>query len=209
MNKRIYLILLIVGSALAIALVIFYFLWPFGSGGPKAPQPQPLPSEIPSQPFDPSRPPTLDTSDVPTPDINDPAERERQAQEALKRQGLDFSARQGSYSSADEFIAIRQIYPQSTSNLVAFLEDKRQSLIDKHPFYGASYGRTTRSLSAKILSGTPIVESKSAVVEVQTQVVTNDSNGSESISYERVTISYTKSGSTWLAERVETTPMDL
>lgn len=207
MNKRTYLILLVIGAIVAVGLVIFYFLWPRDTQTPVT-QPPPV-DRAPAQPFDPSRPPTLEPSTEPAPDINDPAERERQAQEALKRQALDFASRQGSYSSVDEFAAIRQVYTQSTQELADFLEGERQTLIARYPAFGPSYGRTTRSLSAKILTGIPVLESGTAEVEVQAQVVTNSASGGETIGYERIVVSYTKSGNTWVASRVEASPLEL
>jgi len=207
-KKRIYLIVLIISAAAAVAAVVFYFLWP-GISGPTPSKQPPAQTSTPPAPFDPSRPPTLQPPTGSAPDINDPAEQERQAEEALKRQALDFAGRQGSYSNANDFVAIRQAYPQSTTQLATFLESQRQELINTYPSYGAPYGRTMRSLSANITAGQPILNGTAATVEVQTQVVTNNTNGSSATSYVKVTIEYIKSGDVWMADHIQSEPLPL
>jgi len=206
-NKRVFLITLIVVAVLAVLGVIYFFFWPFDFG--TQPERQPPPQETPVQPFDPSRAPVREQPEGPAPDINDPAEQERQAQEALKRQALDFSARAITYSSVNQFESIRQVYPDSTNELVEFLENQRQELASRYPAFGPAYGRTTRSLSANITDGTPVLENETVTVAVQAQVIINGTDGSETISYERITITFNRVGESWFADRIETQPLDL
>jgi hypothetical protein len=202
MQKRTYLILLIVGAVLALIAVVFFFLRPFGDGTP-ATQPTPPPSGVPQTPFNPAAPPTFESPTGVAPDINDPAEQERQAQEALKRQAMSYAGRVGSHSSVDGFISIRQVYTESTEPLRERLESERQSLVATYPSFGPNYGKTTRSLSAFIASSEPIFTGTFALVEVQAQVVTNDTNGTETITYEKIAITFTRSNGEWLAAEIE------
>jgi len=208
MNRRaILLILLVVGAIAGILAVIFFIIRPFEGSGPA--QPSPLPE--PSRPtFDPSQPPVTPSAPTgTTPSTSDPVERERQAQEALKRQALDYAGRQGSYSSVDGFIAIRQVYTLSTPTLQQFLESKRQELVRQYPGFGPSWSKGTRPLSAKITSGTPVLSSPQVVVEVQAQTTTNETDGTETVAYERIIITYTSINGSWIAERVDIAPLEL
>ena len=189
--------------------LFFFIVRPFDGGDQDVIQPEPPPTEIPDRPFDPTTPPVLEPSTGPTPDVNSPEERERQAQEALKRQAMSFAGRSGSYSSVDSFASMRQVYSESTERLRDFLETQRQDLISRYPSFGSSYGRTVRSLSADVVSGVPVLSNDTVVLEVQTQVTINATDGQESIIYEMVTVTFVKSGEEWVADDVRVAPLDL
>lgn len=207
MQKRVYLILLIVGAVVGIILVVVFLIKPF-SGTPST-QPAPLDRGAVERPFNPAEPPTFQSATGPAPDVNSPEEQERQAQEALKRQAMSYAGRQGSYSSIDGFESMRQVYPESTKTLADFLEAERQKLIAAHPSYGPSYGRTTRSLSANIVSSEPILTGTKAVLEVQAQVLTNEADGTEHLTYEKITVSFEKSNGEWVANDIRRDPLQL
>ncbi|MCR4256123.1 MAG: hypothetical protein NUW08_00260, partial [Candidatus Uhrbacteria bacterium] len=117
MNKRYLFIILLVVGVVAVALVLWFILRPALPFVRTPEQPPTLPTRV-ETPFDPSnavpQPPTGTTGNV---DPASPEERERQAQAALNRQTMDFGARQGTYSNADGFDSLRELYAVVTPEL--------------------------------------------------------------------------------------------
>lgn len=207
MNRRaILLILLVVGAIAGILAVIFLIIRPFEGVTPE--QPPPLPGQTRPE-FNPEQAvPTVPSPTGTPPSTTDPAEQERQAQEALKRQAMDYAGRQGSYSSVDGFASIRQVYTLSTTSLQQYLESQRQALAVQYPAFGPSWSKVTRPLSARIISGVPVLASAEVVVEVQAQTIVHDTNGAETVAYERITITYTGSAGARVADRIEIVPLN-
>ncbi len=205
-NKRLLLFLLVGGGILAIAAILFFVFKPFQQS-----------SQIPAQPdvpqqrvFNPQEAvPKLPEATGTPPSADDPAEAERQAQEALKRQAVEYAARQGTYSSVDGFAAVKTVYDQSTQAVQDFLKARSDKLITQYPSYGPSYGRTTRALSATIVSGTPILSGTEAHVDVQTQVILNDVQAQETVSYELVGLNLKKEAGVWLVSDITVEPLNL
>jgi len=197
MNKRIILTLLVLGAIAGILAVIYYILLPV-LPSPIAPQP-PAPTQLPSErPFN----PTPDLPKAPTTtgnvDANSPAERERQAQEALKRVALDLATRINTYSNADDFEALRQAQAIVDASYAKELDSLRQVLRQDHPSFGDSYGVTMNSLSAVINSPTPILTSTQASVSVQAQRVIESQRKPSDIQMVQINLQFTKNGTTWV-----------
>ncbi len=206
MPKRTLLILLIVGAIAAVLAVIIFILKPFGDLPGQ--QPPPLPERV-ERTFEPSDAVPKPPAPSPAPDVNDPAERERQAQEAMKRQGMDFAGRVGSYSSVDNFAALRDVYALVTDEYRAKLEVMRADLIKQYPSFGTSWGRTYRPLTTKILSGTPVLSSSRVVVEVQGQLIIERAGENPVVSNVKSTITFVKQGTNWIVSDVTEATLEL
>ncbi len=207
MNKRILFVLLALVGIIGIGLVVWFVLKPVLPGIPGFNQQPPALQPRVETPFDPSKavPPT------PNPmikaDPTSPEEKERQAQEALKRQALDFSARQGTYSNADDFDSLRELFPLVTSELRKKLETRREQLRLDHPSFGPSWSQTMRALSADVEpKSVPVLSNTKAVVYVQAQQVTQDRNA-QTTALVRLTVSFTKQGQLWIPSDVSLDPL--
>jgi DNA polymerase III gamma/tau subunit len=207
MNKRFLFVLLAIAGAIGISLVLWFILRPVLPSFPGInQQPPTLPNRV-ETPFDPTKsvPPTP-KSDVKA-DPTSPEERERQAQEALKRQALDFAARQGTYSNSDDFDSLREMFPVVTAALRAKLEARYNDLRRDHPAFGAAWSQTMRALSADIEpSSAPVLNGTQATVYVQAQQVT-ETNNSKTDSLVRLTVEFTRQGSTWIPSDVSLQPL--
>lgn len=204
MNRnRILFIVLVVAAAIGLGLVFWYVLRPVLPGTPatKTEQPPALP---PSVPFDPSKtapqPPQPTGEPV---DTTSPEERERQAQEALKRQAMDYASRQGTYSNADDYRALVDAQANVTVELATKLEDQRTLLRRSHPAFGPSYSQTIRSLSASIdATSVPLLNRSSATVRVQAQQITEEQGKARGVATVVVIVSFVKQGDNWIPSDV-------
>ncbi|HEU0050557.1 MAG TPA: hypothetical protein VFQ60_00685 [Patescibacteria group bacterium] len=196
MQRRTLAILLITGAILAILIVLF---WLFG-GKKLVQQPPPIvpsggPQIIPSQGT------STKTGPAPSPT----ALREAELENLVKRRAMLFSARVGSYSNADGFLAIQRAEIDAVTSVQAFLEGQRKQLATAHPAQGTYFGVTTRAVVAKITDGLPVLSHRSVTVAVQVQKTQN--NGDEqSIQYEEAAVSLIQNGSVWLVSRIEWKP---
>lgn len=205
-QKKIVAALLILFVIAAIAFLIWFLRTGQVPGLPKQ-QPPSLPSAVQSQPEQPS--PSAGTPT--TPAVNVPAtpasptmsrsEQERQAEDALKRDALMFASRVGSYSNADGFSTMKEVYASATDQVKTYLDGERQKLVQAHPQTGTSYGQTMRSLSAQITDGLPLLSSSAATVLVQTYHTIDDNNVQVS-DYQQATLSYVKKGDAWLVDKI-------
>ena len=195
-QKRLLFILLIVSAAVALGLVFWYILRPVLPSLPgTTQQPAPLPAGV---PFDPSKSaPQPPTNEVKV-DPNSAAEKQRQSDEALKRQAMDFAARQGTYSNADDYQALRDAQANVTDALKAKLEARRVQLKKDHPTFGTPYSQTIRTLSSEI-SGT-------GVVKVQAQQITEEQGKARVVATVIVTVTMQKSGDNWIPSDVTLEP---
>ncbi|MDO8617484.1 MAG: hypothetical protein Q7N87_01155 [Candidatus Uhrbacteria bacterium] len=209
MSKRTLALLLIIGGIVAILAVL---LWLFYSakripGSPLVPSGT-VPSGILKGKTSPNGSPSPQST-APATTIITPAERERQAQDALKQQAMVFVAREGSYSNADEFISIRGVYVDVTAGMQTVLELERQKLVAAHPARGAAWGQTSRSLSARVSSSLSVLDQTSAEVTVQAQVTVTAGDAPSSVTYQEIILSFQKVGDRWLVSRMTSRPLAL
>ncbi|MEK7473926.1 MAG: hypothetical protein AAB668_04385 [Patescibacteria group bacterium] len=209
MNKRyIFVILVVVGIA-AVALVLWFILRPALPFVRKPGQPPTLPPRV-ETPFDPSnavpQPPTGTTGTV---DPTSPEERERQAQAALNRRAMDFGARQGTYSNADGFDSLRELYVTVTPELQVKLEARRTQLLRDHPTFGTSWSQTMRTLSSSIENGSlPLGNRTDAAVVIQAQQITDDARTGQTSVLVALRISFVKQNDTWIPSDVTLQPLN-
>ncbi len=212
MSKRTLALLLIIGGIVAILAVLLWLFYPAkrAPGSPLQPSGTVpvgvLKGKSPNGSPSPSR---AGGTTPPAPAVMTSAERERQAQEALKQQAMVFAAREGSYSNADEFISIRAVYVDVTAGMQTFLEAERQQLIKAHPARGASWGQTSHALSARLSSNPPLLGKDSAEVTVQIQQTITADNNSPTVSYQEIILSFQKVGDRWLVTHLTSHPLAL
>lgn len=205
-NKRLLLFLLIAGGILGVLAVVFFILKPFQNSN----QPSEQPTVPEQRPFNPQGAvPQLPEATGTPPSPNDPAEAERQAQEALKREAMNYAARQGTYSSVDGFASVKTVFDLSTQEVRDFLQARSDQLAKQYPSYGPSYGRTTRALSAAITDGTPVLDGSQVGIDVQAQVILNDAQGNETVSYELIRLTFAKIADAWLVSNIRIEPLNL
>ncbi len=193
MNKRTTLLLLLAVAVLLIAGVLY---WMFGGKTGPVQQP-PAPQPTGGVPAETSVPFTTSTNRGMT-----DAEKERQAQEAIKRQAMILGSRLGTYGNADAFVAIKTVYVDATSDVQAYLESIRVRLDREHPIKSGAWGQTTKALSARIDSGFPVLTSRAVDVIVQTQKVVESAGVADVVTYEEAKLSFVKQGSLWVLSRV-------
>lgn len=197
MRNRILLILLVIAGLAGVIAVVWFILRPALPGG-LAPQPPSTGQNQADRPFNPtpSLPqPTTSTGNV---DTNSPAERERQAQEALKRSALDMAARLNTYSNADGFDALRVMQASVDAPMAAKLEATRLTLRRDHPSFGNSWGQTVQALSAEINSPPPILTATQASVTVQAQTTVEDAGKANLVTQNRIDLTFKRNGNSWL-----------
>jgi hypothetical protein len=202
MQKRSLFLLLLLVAILGIGAVVWFVLRPVlpSIPGLTTQQPPALPTEVPFNPQNST--PSLPTSTGQAADPNSPQEKERQAQEALKRQALDFTARQGTYSSADNFEGLRAITVAVTPELATKLNARLAQLRKDHPNYGPSWSQSMRPLSAAIdPASVPVLNGASAKLTIQAQQVT-DSQGSQQTAQVTINVSFVKQGDNWIPSDV-------
>ncbi len=193
-------------GVIGLLVAVWWFVWPWVRESGKARQPAPVVSTGPTtgSPVTPG----ISSSAKQAPDANSPEEKERQAQERLKQQASEFVVMVGTFSQADEFDALREAGLQTTKDLHGFLSKQRATLMAAHSRFGPSWGQTTRAISARLISGTPLLSSSSAEVMVQAQREVGSINGDRKTSYEEVTVTFQKSGALWVASRLESKPYE-
>jgi hypothetical protein len=210
MDKRILAALLLFGGLVAIGAVIWWVVAQGGSGRPTT-EPTQLPTQQPL--LDPSTGRQINPDQVTQPtkiDPQSPEERERQAQEALKRHALSFAARYGSYSNTDEFGSWRSLGVDITAGVQPYLVAEQKKLLQAHPQKDGYWGQTTKALSSRITSALPVLGKTTAEVTVQTQqTITADAQPNPSVSYQEMILSYSNVNGTWLVSRITLKPLVL
>jgi len=205
MQKRNLFILLLVLAILGIGAVVWFILRPVLPSIPGfTQQPPALPAEVPFNPQNsvPQQPTTTGQNTDP----NSPQEKERQAQEALKRQATDFAARQGTYSSADNYESLRAITVAVTPELRTKLEARLAQLRKDHPNFGPSWSQSIRPLSTTLSNASiPVLSKTSATLTVQAQQVTESASG-EQTAMVTLTVVYAKQGDSWIPSDVSLQP---
>jgi len=205
MQKRYLFLILLVAAILGIGAVLWFVLRPVLPSIPGlTQQPAPLPAEVPFNPSN-SAPQVPTTTGTPT-DQNSPQERERQAEEAVKRQASDFAARQGTYSNADNFESLRAITATVTPELRTKLEARLAQLRKDHPEFGTSWSQTIRPLSVSLDTfSIPVLNRADAKVYVQAQQVTNPGTV-ETTATVTITVLFVKQGDKWIPSDVSLQP---
>lgn len=118
---------------------------------------------------------------------------------------MDFAARAYSYSNADGFAGIANVFTASTDDLKTFLLNEQKRLVALHPITSA-WRQTARTVSARIVSPLPLLGKTTAQVSVQAQILVDENSSKPAVSYLEITISYVKQGNVWIASRIETQP---
>ncbi len=198
MSKRTIAILLIVFGLIAIIAALYWTFSPAiktrsilpSMPKPSAPIPQPTPSVI--------IPPAPPKPTAPRTSVN-----EEQAELVLRQQAMAFVARQGTYTNADGFVALRDVYLDVTPTVRAFYESEQQRLSKEHPLMGDAWLQTTRALSAKITSDLPLIGKTQAVVTVQAQQSIETGQKPVGISYREILVTFTYTQGRWVVSRVE------
>lgn len=196
-TKRFLFIALLILGLLGIAATIWYlFIKPSQELRPPAPspvatttlpqtsaRPEPTPAQTPSKP-------------TPQPAPDSPQELERKAREALFRQSRDLVSRLGTYSNADGFSAMTQVYADVSADVQTLLERQRAELLGLHPERGPIFSQTTRALAARLTKDVAVYTATDVevIVDVQQQV---QDGLTINTSVRQAVIKLTKSGSVW------------
>lgn len=204
MNKRFIGLMLLIAGISVLAIVLYFVLLPLIKKQPTTPA---VPTSTGQPTTTPTTPQNAPTTPAPTPAPGSPADNERQAEEAIKRQSIDVAARAFSYSNADGFAGITSVFTESTADLKAFLESERARLVTQHPLT-TSWRQTARTVSARIVSPLPLLGKTYAQVSVQAQMIVDEAGKAQIVSYQEITISYVKQGNLWVAARMETQPFE-
>lgn len=204
MNKRFLALLLALAGLIALGLVIWFIVLPTLRRAPTTPPPTTQ-----NPPVTNTQQPTVVTSPPVTQPLDSAEERERQAQEALKRFSMDATSRAYSYANTDGFLALQQAALDATPAQQARLAEERAALLKEHPQLGPSWGVTTKGLSAKITGGTPLLSSSLAVVVVQAQRTTTEAGKEPVVSYSEIRLSLEKSGEAWKISSMTETALEL
>ena len=194
-TKRILFIVIVILGVIGIGFAIWY-IW-------KTPRPTaPAPTTTQQEPTPVVTPvtPLLATSTRPAPNPDSDEERERKAREALFRRARDLVARAGTYSSADQFAAIQQVYVDASPEAKTFLESERTRLLGEYRV-GDTYAQTSRALAARLDEEVAVRTATNVRVQVDVQQLTERGTQS-STALKRATVSLTKSGEGWIMTRL-------
>lgn len=207
MRNRIILILLVLGGIAGIIAVIWYILVPVlpTSIAPQPPASTQQPSERPFNPTPPIPQAPTTTSQV---DANSPAERERQAQEAIKRAALDLAARINTYSNADDFEALRQAQTYVGGQMLSDITSLRDQLRKDKPSFGVSWGVTMSPLSATLTSKPPYLNAAQATLNVQAQKTVESFGKPDEVSQVSIDITLEKNGAGWIVTKQSIQPVE-
>ncbi|MCR4256881.1 MAG: hypothetical protein NUW08_04210, partial [Candidatus Uhrbacteria bacterium] len=122
---------------------------------------------------------------------------------------MDFGARQGTYSNADGFDSLRELYAVVTPELQVKLEERRTQLLRDHPTFGASWSQTMRTLSSAIENGSlQLGDRTNATVIVQAQQITDDARTGQTSTLVALRISFVKQNDAWIPSDVSLQPLN-
>jgi hypothetical protein len=204
MQKRTLAILLIIFGLFGILAALYWTFSPVIKN--RATLPRPTPSQPSPQPT-----PTPSAGvPQPTPKPSTPRStvNEEQAELVLRQQAMAFGARQGTYTSADGFVALRDIFLDVNPTVRAFYQSEQQRLSAEHPL-GSSWVQTTRALSSRITSALPLIGKTQATVTVQARQTIEADRKPAVISYQEIAITFTYDQGRWVVSRVEAKPLSL
>ncbi|MEI7512375.1 MAG: hypothetical protein WCK01_02860 [Candidatus Uhrbacteria bacterium] len=206
MQRRNIFIVLFIAALLGIGAVVWFILKPVLPSLPTntTKQPPALPAEI---PFDPTKSGLkAATTTAVSIDLNSPQEKERQAEEAIKRLANDFAARQGTYSSSDNFESLRAITASVTPTLKTKLDSRLAQLRADHPAFGDSWTQSIRVLSTELDNASiPLIGRADAKVTIQAQQVTTVKTVDQAATVV-LTVLFVKQGDKWIPSDVSLQP---
>ena len=168
MNKRLLAIALIILGIIGIFAVIWFFLF---RSPATTPVQQPTQNTVtPSQPFNPSTSVPVFVAPTGTPPNPDSAEeKERQAQEKVRRIASSYASRLGTFSADDGFEAIRDVQAIATPTFQQRLETLREEMLKTHAI-GSHWSQEVRAVTNAIEpSSLPMLGKSKAVINVQAQ----------------------------------------
>lgn len=153
MNRRFLFALLLIGATISIAFVLwFLFFRKPTTNQPIVQQPNQQNVE-PSRPFDPSQNvPTFEPPTGQAPDPESAEEKERQEQERVKRSAMAIAARLGTFSSDDQFEAIRESYTIASSDFKEKLIQLREQMLKEHTA-GSGWYQSVTPVTSQIERG--------------------------------------------------------
>ena len=124
----------------------------------------------PSQPFNPSTSVPVFVAPTGTPPNPDSAEeKERQAQEKVRRIASSYASRLGTFSADDGFEAIRDVQAIATPTFQQRLETLREEMLKTHAI-GSHWSQEVRAVTNAIEpSSLPMLGKSKAVINVQAQ----------------------------------------
>lgn len=141
----------------------------------------------------------LATSTAPAPLPDSAEEQERKAREALYRRARDIAARSATYSSADRFDGMSQVFIDVSPELRVTLAAEQQRLIQE---IGAqTLVQTTRALSARLAQDIAVRTAASVQVQVDAQQVIEQGSTSTT-RLRRAIIELRKQGDGWVATSI-------
>ena len=168
MNKRLLAIALIILGIIGIIAVIWFFLF---RSPATTPVQQPTQNTVtPSQPFNPSTSVPVFVAPTGTPPNPDSAEeKERQAQEKVRRIASSYASRLGTFSADDGFEAISDVQAIATPTFQQRLETLREEMLKTHAI-GSHWSQEVRAVTNAIEpSSLPMLGKSKAVINVQAQ----------------------------------------
>lgn len=203
MNKRILAIILVVVGILAVIGTLWFFVFKKPSA-PVVPQQPGQNTVTPSVPFDPST--SVPTFQPPTgtpPDANSAEEKERQAQEKLRRIAMNYAARLGTYSADDRFEAIRDAQAIATADFQPRLAALRAQLQNDHAV-GSNWSQMARPATSAIEPASlPVFGKTSATINVQAQRTVGSTQD-----YLNIAITLTEQNGNWLVSNAVFTTLE-
>ena len=193
MNKRLLLVILIVVGILALIGVIWFFLIKTPGTAPIVQQPSQN-NVTPSTPFDPSTSvPTFESPTGTPPDPNSAEEKERQAQEKLRRIASNYAVRLSTFSADDGFEAIRDAQAIATPQFQTRLDNLRAQMLKDHPV-GSHWSQEARAVTTNISpSSLPVFGKTTATINVQAQRTVGTTKD-----YLNIALTLTEQGGNWL-----------
>ncbi len=200
-TKRWLFLAILLVALIGIICTIYFLFWkPNQKERALAPTPQtqaqePLPQAGTLDPLVFKKP----TTPAPAPDS--PEEQERKAREALFRRARDLTSRAATFSNADGFQAITQVYTDASSDMQAFLEEERKRLAEAHATLALPYVQTTRGLTAKLVQDVDVRSATAVQVEVEVQQRIEDGTN-VSTKQRKVVLDLAKQGELWLLTRL-------
>lgn len=195
-KRLVFFALLVVGILGIVATVYFLFVKPSRTVAPNASDGQIQGALPPSAPI-PAIPSATSTSPAPAPDSA--TELERKAREALYRRAREIAARSATYSSADRFDGISQVFIDVSPELQITLEAEQSRLIRETGT--TSIVQTTRALSARLAQDVAVRTAATVQVQVDAQQVI-EQNGSSSTRLRRAVMELRRQGEGWIATSI-------
>ncbi len=196
-SKRFLFLALLVAGILGIAATVYFLFLKPGQVNTPPPSNGQIEGGLPPGAPVPALPTVTSTTPAPNPDSA--AELERKAREALFRRARDIAARSATYSSADRFDGLSQVFIDVSPELRAALEADQRRMIQE--VGTATMVQTTRALSARLTQDTEVRTAQTVQVQVDAQQVV-EQGATPSTRLRRATIDLRKQGQSWIATSI-------